>query len=316
MTTIKARAVLTGFTLGLVPTVSPLQNQQGQVVGAQVESSAFSPRISTYIVSDGQSLFRGEKSFSFGATAVEPELGVHKGLLSKKDLFAKQFTLPDGSKATMQTVIDAFQATASGLLDDTVDGQNTDGTIDLDYRIDEISASLTEHDLGNNYVQVNFGIYEVGGAQRLATRVLRYIPDALVEPQKIKRSESQKRIDEARLELEKLNVAIAELDANSASYKLELIAIIQKIEQQQNVYLEATRALGSSDSVTYFPMSQLWNEAGVVSAIGLLVTCVFTELKTSSYLLQSYDMASLSSMDLDEMLYLYANMKPKPQPVA
>lgn len=310
MTSIKARAVLTGFTLGLVPTVNPLQNQAGQVVGAQVESSAFSPRISTYIISDGRSLFRGEKSFTFGATAAEAEVGVHKGLLSKKDFFAKQFSLADGSKATMQTVVDAFQSTASELLDDTIDGQNTDGTIELDYRIDQIGAVLTEHDLANNYVQVDFGIYEQGGKQRLATRTLRYIPDPLVEPQRIKRAQAEKRINDALIELEKLNTAAAELDQQSESYDLELIAIAQKIEQQQQVYLEAAKSLGSSESVTFFPLSQLWAEDGIPQAISLLTVCVFSELKQSSYLLQSYDMAALNEMDLESMLHLYAHMKP------
>lgn len=311
MTAIKARAVLTGFTLGLVPTVSPLQNQAGQVVGAQVESSAFSPRISTYIVDNGRSLFRGEKSFTFGATAAEPLDGQHKGLLSKKDFFAKEFQLLDGSKATMQTVVDAFQATASELLDNTIDGQNMDGTIELDYRIDQITAVLTEHDLANNYVQVDFGIYEQGGKQRLTTRTLRYIPDALVEPQRIKRAQAEKRINDALIELEKLNAAAAELDEASDTYELELIAIAQKIEQQQQVYLEAAKSLGSSESVTFFPLSQLWAEAGIPGAIGLLAVCVFSELKQSSYLLSSYDTAALADLDLDSMLYLYANMKPK-----
>lgn len=311
MTSIKARAVLTGFTLGLVPTVSAVQNQAGQVVGAQVESSAFSPRISTYIISGGQSLFRGEKSFTFGATLQAAEIGVHKGLLSKKDFFAKEFTLPDGTKATMQTVVDAFQGTASELLDDTVDGQNSDGTIELDYRIDQISAVLTEHDLANNYVQVDFGIYEQNGKQRLATRTLRYIPDPLVEPQRIKRSQAEKRIADALSELEKLNSAAADLDENLESYDLELIAIAQKIEQQQQVYLEAAKSLGTSESVTFFPMSQLWAEDGIPEAVGLLAVCVFSELKQSSYLLQSYDVTALQSLDLESMLYLYANLKPK-----
>lgn len=310
MTAIKARAVLTGFTLGLVPTVNPLQNQAGQVVGAQIESSSFSTRISTYIVDNGRSLFRGEKSFTFGATAAEPETGQHKGLLSKKDFFAKEFTLLDG-KATMQTVVDAFQSTAAELLDDTIDGKNTDGTIFLDYRIDQITAVLTEHDLANNYVQVDFGVYEEGGKQRLATRTLRYIPDALVEPQRIKRSQAEKRLNDSLIELEKFNTAAAELDEASDTYELELIAIAQKIEQQQQVYLEAAKSLGSSESVTFFPMSQLWNEAGIPSAIGLLAVCVFTELKQTSYLLASYDTAALDAIDLDSMLYLYANMKPK-----
>ncbi|MFO0940056.1 MAG: hypothetical protein U0930_04750 [Pirellulales bacterium] len=313
MTSIKARAVLTGFTLGLVPTVNPLQNQAGQVVGAQVESSAFSPRISTYIVHDGQSLFRGEKSFTFGATKQEPENGVHKGLLSKKDFFAKEFQLLDGSTVTMATVVSAFQSTATALLDDTVDGQNTDGTIELEYRIDQISASLTEHDLANNYVQVDFGIYEPSGKQRLATRVLRYIPDSLVEPQRIKRSQAEKRLNDALLELEKLNSAAGELDQTAPEYQLELVAISQKIEQQTQVYLEAAKSLGSSESVTFFPLSQLWAEVGIPQAISLLVVCVYSELVNCSYLMASYDLSALASIDLESMLYLYAHMKPKPE---
>lgn len=309
MTAIKARAVLSGFTLGLVPTVNPLQNQAGQVAGYQVESSAFSPRISTYIVDSGRSLFRGEKSFTFGATAQEPESGVHKGLLSKKDFFAKEFTLLDGSKATMGTVVAAFQSTASQLLDDTTDGQNTDGSITLDYRIDQITAVLTEHDLANNFVQVDFGVYEQGGKQRLATRTLRYIPDALVEPQRVKRSQADKRINDALIELEKLNQAASALDTSALEYQLELAAIAQKIEQQQQVYLEAAKQLGSSESVTFFPLSQLWAEAGIPQAIGLLVACVYSELKDCSYLMSSYDMANLASMDLESMLYLYAHMR-------
>ena len=309
MAKINARAVLTGFTLELVPKVNPLQNQSGQVVGAQVESSSFSPRVSTYIVDGGKSLFRGEKSFTFGAVAVNPEDGVHKGLPSKKDFFARKVM---GDKS-MQDVLAAFQATASSLLDDTADGKAPVGTVTLDYRIDQITAVLTEHDLANNFVQVDFGIYEVGGKQRLSSRALRYIPDQLVEPQNVKRSQASQRMDAALVELAKLNEAAESLDKKSGSYQLELIALAQKMEQQQQVYTEAARSLETSDAVTFFPMSQLWAEVGIPQAVGLLVACVFAELAECSYLLAGFDQSNLAAMDLDGMLYLYANMQPKPE---
>lgn len=308
MASINARSLLSGFTLGLAPTLTPLQDQQGQYAGMQVDNSSFSPRISIYTGDKDKPFFRGERSFAFGVTALEPEDGVHKGLISKKDFFESFYA---GVKMT--DVLAAFRGTAAALLDDTVDGQQTSGQFQLDYRMERIDAVLKGHEFVSNYVQVDFGVYENGGKVKLYTIALRYVPDPTLEPLKQRIAEARKRLDTAEKEMKKLNEAMKELDVSDTNYDLEVAGISQKINQQVNAYNEAAKALGSAESIVYFPLSQLWAETGIKEATVGLMVGVYSELKKSSYLLADYDLSQLAAVDVDAMLYQYAHMEAKPE---
>lgn len=297
--TIAARFSLDGFSLNLLPVMN--QDQQGN---NSLNPSGFTPRIGVYTGDPVSPEYRGEKAYTFSDVPTDPIEGIHKGLKTKDQLF---------SSPEMKSVLDAWIATASGVLDDTPDGMNVIGSGSLDYRMEKIETTLRYNNLIDNFVLIEFGIYESATSKsRISSVVVKYVPDDLVETQRASSRTLKKQLETAKEEIRKTAIEIAKLKPDALDYDAQYEAKILRIQQAQETIRNNQQTLLTRYNMLFFPLSQLFAESAVTTAIGTMVAGVFTELKTATYLLESYDLSSLGSLDLPGLLYLFAHMQPKP----
>jgi hypothetical protein len=292
MALIQTRALLLGFNLR-TPTINPLANQQGQVVGTLVEASKFEPRIGLY-TGEGFTNYRGTATYTFGGTREDPVAGLHKGMPSKGEFFTREV---GGQKVA--DIVQLFKATSAALLDDTPDGKGVAGTITLKYSVDGIEVNLMPHDKASSIVTIEMGIYENGGTQKLGTYYLQYVPDALVAAKKLSAINVRDGLAKVREDVSKVHAQITALGVvtGDRDKELELQAHGQNLEQLRNRYIDLSRQEASSRDVAYFPLSQLWQEAGVVEATAALASATYAQLKESTYLMADYDMDNLASLE-------------------
>lgn len=295
---IAARFSLDGFSLNLMPRA----HQDQQTGRATLTPSGFTPRIGIYTGSLASPEYRGEKAFQFQDIPTEAIDGVHKGLKSKDELFAS----PE-----MQSVLEAWVATAAGVLDDTPDGANSVGSGQLDYRMETIESSLAFHSLIENYVMIEFGVYESATSRsKVSSVIVKYVPDDLVETNRAASRNLKKQLEDAKTEIRKSAIAIAKLNPASLDYDVQHQALIVRIQQSEQSIRSQQQQLMTRYNILYFPLSKLFEEPTVKAAIGTMVAGVFSELKKSTYLLESYDLSTLAAMDLDATLHLFAHMQP------